>query len=182
MTHSKIDAEQILANSEEIVSAEEVQNALSKMAAEITSDLAELDPVVLVVMNGALIPAGLLLTHLSFPFKIGYLHATRYRGETTGGDIVWKALPSIDIKHETVLLIDDIYDEGTTLEAITKKLLSLGAKKVYTATLVNKVHDRKPQTFSVDYVGFDVPDRYVFGCGMDCNEYWRNLASIWALK
>ena len=182
MSNPDNKAQQILANSEEIISAKAVENALNEMAVVIKNDLSDLDPVVLVVMNGALIPGGLLLSRLNFPFRIGYLHATRYRGETTGGDLHWVAQPSIPVEGQPVLLVDDIFDEGTTLEAITQALVDMGATKVYTATLFNKVHDRKPKDFRVDYIGLDVPDRYVFGCGMDCNEYWRNLGSIWALK
>lgn len=182
MSNPDHKAQQILANSEKIIPAAAVEAALNKMATVIQKDLSELDPVVLVVMNGALIPAGLLLSRLSFPFKIGYLHATRYQGKTTGGELEWIAQPSIPVKDRPILLIDDIFDEGTTLEAITQSLLEMGATKVYTATLFNKVHHRKPENFKVDYIGLDVPDRYVFGCGMDCNEYWRNLDSIWALN
>lgn len=181
---SNIDnkAQQILDNAEEIISAKAVQNALDSMATNIQHDLSELDPVVLVVMNGALIPGGLLLSRLNFPFRIGYLHATRYQGKQIGGDIKWIAAPSIPVEGHPVLLVDDIFDEGTTLKAITESLMEMGATKIYTATLFNKVHNRKPINFKVDYIGLDVPDRYVFGCGMDCNEYWRNLDSIWALN
>ena len=182
MSNPDNKAEQILANSEEIISAHEVENGLNKMAVDIKKDLSDVDPVVLVVMNGALIPGGLLLSRLNFPFRIGYLHATRYRGETTGGELHWVAPPSIPVDGKPVLLVDDIFDEGTTLKAITESLVEMGATKVYTATLFNKVHDRKPNNFKVDYIGLDVPDRYVFGCGMDCNEYWRNLDSIWTLN
>lgn len=182
MSNTDHKAQQILSNSEEIIPSQAVEAALNEMAVVIKNDLSHTDPVVLVVMNGALIPGGLLLSRLNFPFRIGYLHATRYRGETTGGDLHWVAPPSIPVDGEFVLLVDDIFDEGTTLEAITKSLLDMGATKVCTATLFNKVHDRKPKDFKVDYIGLDVPDRYVFGCGMDCNEYWRNLDSIWALN
>ena len=86
------------------------------------------------------------------------------------------------MKDRVVLVVEDIFDEGTTLAAIVKNLEERGAQKVYCAALINKVHDRKPKEFKVDYIGLDVPDRYVFGCGMDYNEYWRNLPGIWALK
>lgn len=181
MSNPDHKAQQILAQSEEIISATAVEKALDEMAIIIKKDLADIDPVVLVVMNGALIPAGHLLTRLNFPFRIGYLHATRYNGNTTGGELHWVAQPSIPVEGQPVLLVDDIFDEGTTLEAITQSLFNMGATEVFTATLFNKVHDRKPKNFKVDYIGMDVPDRYVFGCGMDCHEYWRNLNSIWAL-
>lgn len=183
MSISFEEAQEIIVQSEEITSPAEVQKAYDEMGKQITYDLELADPVVFVVLNGALIPAGNLLPRLNFPFQIGYLHASRYRGETKGSDeLVWIAEPSIDVKDRVVLVVEDIFDEGTTLAAIVKNLEERGAQKVYCAALINKVHDRKPKEFKVDYIGLDVPDRYVFGCGMDYNEYWRNLPGIWALK
>lgn len=182
MSISIAQAQDIIINSEQIRTPKEVQEALDKMAKAITADLGNLDPVILVVMNGALIPAGHLLTRLNFPFQIGYLHATRYRGETSGADLHWIAESSVDVKNKVVLVVDDIFDEGPTLKAIVAALREGGAKSVSCATLVNKIHDRKVDNFTVEYVGLEVPDRYVFGCGMDYNEYWRNLPGIWAIR
>ncbi len=176
------EAQDIIIKSEEIISASEIQNAYDAMGKAITYDLELSDPLVLVVMNGALIPAGQLLTRLNFPFQIGYLHASRYNGNTEGAAIEWIAKPSVDVKDRVVLLVEDIFDEGTTLKEIVNVLQNMGAQVVYTAALVNKVHDRKIKEFKVNYIGVDVPDRYIFGCGMDYHEYWRNLPGIWALK
>ncbi len=181
MTIASHEAQEVLARSKEIVTAETVQRSLDKMATEITAKLGEDDPVILVVMNGAIIPAGRLLSRLSFAFQIGYLHATRYTGKTVGNEVKWIAQPSVAVDGRTVLVIDDIFDEGTTLKAIVDELAPK-AKHLYTATLVNKVHDRKVPNFIVDFIGLDVPDAYVFGCGMDYHEYWRNLPGIWALN
>ena len=170
-----------LAQSEVLCSAEQVQVALDKLAIAITQTLGELDPVVLVVMNGALIPAGHLLTRLNFPFQIGYLHATRYRGATSGGELHWIAEPSLAVEDKVVLVIDDIFDEGITLKAILQQLRERKVKALYSAVLVNKIHDRKAD-LHINFVGLEVPDRYVFGCGMDYQEYWRNLPGIYALK
>ena len=176
------EAQDIIIKSEEIISASEIQNAYDAMGKAITYDLELSDPLVLVVMNGALIPAGQLLARLNFPFQIGYLHASRYNGNTEGAAIEWIAKPSVDVKDRVVLLVEDIFDEGTTLKEIVNVLQNMGAQVVYTAALVNKVHDRKIKEFKVNYIGVDVPDRYIFGCGMDYHEYWRNLPGIWALK
>ena len=176
------EAQDIIAKSEEIILASEIQDAYDAMGRAITYDLELSDPLVLVVLNGALIPAGQLLTRLNFPFQIGYLHATRYNGDTEGAGLEWKVKPSVDVKDRVVLLIEDIFDEGTTLKEIVSVIENMGAQVVYTAALVNKVHERKPKDFRVNYIGVDVPDRYIFGCGMDYHEYWRNLPGIWALK
>lgn len=81
-----------------------------------------------------------------------------------------------------MLVIDDIFDEGDTLKAIVAEVRRQGAAAVYSAVLVNKRHDRKAAGLTVDFVGLEVPDRYVFGCGMDYKEYWRNLPAIYAVR
>ncbi len=180
ITHD--EAMRVLRAADLLCSEGEVQAALDRMAKAITETLGETDPVVLVVMNGALIPAGHLLTRLSFPFQIGYLHATRYRGGIRGGELHWIARPSIGVGGRTVLVIDDIFDEGITLKAIIADLARQQVKALFSAVLVNKVHDRKAPGLSVDFIGLDVPDRYVFGCGMDYKEYLRNLPGIYAVS
>jgi hypoxanthine phosphoribosyltransferase len=136
----------------------------------------------LVVMNGGLIPAGHLCTRLQFPFQLDYLHATRYSGTTRGGDLHWIARPRFPVTDRVVLVIDDIFDEGTTLAAIVAELWHNGAREVYSAVLVDKYHTRKTPGLKVDFIGLEVPDRYVFGCGMDYHEYWRNLPAIYAVR
>lgn len=172
----------VLRDSEELYSAEAVGRALDGLAEAISARLAGADPLVLVVMNGALIPAGQLLIRLSFPFQIGYLHATRYRGDTRGGTLHWLARPTVAVRNRVVLVVDDIFDEGTTLKAIVQEMWATGAQEVLSAVLVNKIHNRKVADFNVDFVGLEVADRYVFGCGMDYKEYLRNLPGIHALR
>lgn len=179
-----INAEQayrVLREADLLHSAETVNAAVERMAAAISKQLRETDPLVLVVMHGALIPATLLFLRMGFPFQISYLHVTRYRGGTRGGAINWVARPGVDIAGRTLLVIDDIFDEGHTLKAIINELQLGGAAAVYSAVLVDKRHDRKVE-LAVDFVGLEVEDRYVFGCGMDYKEYWRNLPAIYAVK
>lgn len=180
-----ISAEEALAvqrDADLLYTAEQVAAAVDRMTAAITARLKGRDPLVLVVMSGALIPAGQLLVRLDFPFQIGYLHATRYQGATRGGALNWIARPSIPVKDRVVLIVDDIFDEGMTLKAILEDIRRCGAREIYSAVLVNKIHDRKVPGLSVDFVGLEVGDRYVFGCGMDYKEYLRNLPGIYALK
>ena len=174
---------QVLADADLLKTKAEVEAAYVKLAQEITAELAKEMPVVFSVMNGALVMAGHLLPMLRFPLEQGYMHATRYRGEVVGqADLQWQALPSVGIEGRTVLILDDIFDEGHTLAAVVRACEAQGAKKVYTAALVNKVHDRKTNELKMDFVGMDVIDRYVFGCGMDYRDYWRNLPEIYAVK
>ena len=134
-------------------------------------------------MNGGLIFAGKLLTHLKFPLEASYLHATRYRNQTSGGDLFWKAKPEVSFIDRHVLIIDDILDEGHTLSAIVDFCKHAGARQVHTAVLIDKEHDRKASPgLKADYAGLPCIDRYIFGYGMDYKGYWRNAAGIYAVK
>lgn len=177
------ELKQVMAEADLLKSEAEVETALDKLAAEITGRISESLPVVYGIMNGGLVMAGRLLTRLRFPLEQGYMHATRYRGETSGHtDLQWQALPSVPMEGRTVLILDDIFDEGNTLAEVVKACHAQGAKEVLTAVLVNKVHNRKNTTLTIDFVGMDVEDRYVFGCGMDYRGYWRNAPGIYAVK
>jgi len=182
---SRITAEQALAvlrEAELLCAPDQIEAALDQMAAAITARLEGCDPLVLMVMNGAFITAARLLARLRFPLHVGYLHATRYRSGTRGGEIDWIAHPRPAVTGRTVLVVDDIFDEGDTLEAILDEVRQQGAAAVYSAVLVNKQHDRKAPGLTVDFIGLAIPDRYVFGCGMDYQEYWRQLPAIYAIR
>ena len=167
---------------DELYSPEQIDAAYDRMAGAITCQLATSDPIVICVMSGGLIPAGHLLTRLNFPLHVDYLHASRYRGETRGGELHWVTRPSLPLADRTLLVIDDILDEGLTLKAIVAYLREQGAKAVYSAVLVKKLHDRRDSAITADFVGLDVEDRYVFGCGMDYHGYYRNLPGIYAVR
>jgi len=158
-----------------------INAALDQMAKNITADLKDKNPLVLCVMSGGIIPTGHLLTRLEFHLQLDYIHATRYRGDTKGGELQWIREPSIDLHDRNILIIDDIFDEGITLSAIVEYCQSNGAKDISTAVLVNKDHARKTK-FKVDYIGLTIEDRYLFGFGMDYKNYLRNIYSIHAVK
>ena len=182
---SSITAEQaraVLREAELLCPPEQIEAALDRLAAAITARLEGHDPLVLMVMNGAFVTAARLLPRLRFPLRVGYLHATRYRSGTRGGEINWIALPRPAVTGQVVLVVDDIFDEGDTLKAILDEVRQQGAAAVHSAVLVNKRHDRKVPGLTVDFVGLEVPDRYVFGCGMDYKEYWRQLPVIYATR
>ncbi len=182
MSISADQARQVLARADELYSPAQVNTALDRMAEAIRARLADTDPIVHCVMTGGLIPAGHLLTRLDFPLHIDYLHATRYRGATRGGELHWITRPSLPFAGRTVLVIDDILDEGLTLTAILAYLREQGAAQVFSAVLVKKLHDRRPAHVTADFVGLEVEDRYVFGCGMDFHGYHRNLLGIYAVQ
>ncbi|MGB5177326.1 MAG: hypoxanthine-guanine phosphoribosyltransferase [Gammaproteobacteria bacterium] len=180
LTHTEILA--IQDNAECLHDAVAVHHALDQMAATITDTLGGTLPVVLCVLNGGIIPTGHLLTRLGFPLETGYLHATRYRGKTSGADMHWLCEPSIELQERTVLIIDDILDEGLTLADIVDYCESSGATQVYSAVLVQKQHQRCAPGVSADFVGLQVEDRYVFGFGMDYKGYLRNMNGIYAVR
>jgi hypoxanthine phosphoribosyltransferase len=159
-----------------------VDAALDQMAAEISIDLAGERPVYLIVMNGALMIAGCLAPRISVDLEFDYVHASRYRGELTGTSLVWYATPQSEMRGRTVLLVDDILDEGHTLAELRQYCYDRGAERVLIAVLAVKDHDRCVPDLKANYAGLNVPDRYVFGCGMDYRGTGRNLPGIYALK
>ncbi|MCL2645000.1 MAG: hypoxanthine-guanine phosphoribosyltransferase [Betaproteobacteria bacterium] len=160
-----------------------VNAAIDRMASDISKRLSDADPLILAVMNGGLVLAGRLLPRLNFPLELSWLHATRYGQECQGGKIEWHAPPNVNVQGRTVLIVDDILDVGHTLLAIVSHLFELGANEVFTAVLVDKLHDRKALSgLKADFTGLELPDRFLFGSGMDYRGYWRNAAGVYAVK
>jgi hypoxanthine phosphoribosyltransferase len=176
------DAEQVLSEADLLHSAEEVDAAFSKLANEISDILSDKDPLILCVMVGGIIPTGILLPKLSFPLQLDYVHATRYRGNTSGGQLQWIRKPEQNLKDRTILIIDDILDKGLTLSAIKDDCLQAGATAAYTAVLIDKIMEEEKCLPKADFSGLTVPDRYIFGYGMDYHEYHRNCPGIYALQ
>lgn len=173
-------AEEVYRSSERLFDLEEVEQALDAMSERITAELVDTNPIVLCVMNGGLLPAGRLLTRLDFPLWLDYVHATRYRDKTVGGELHWIKRNSVPLKDRTVLIVDDILDEGVTLAAIARYCEGEGVRRVLSAVVVEKIHDRG-NGFKADFVGLQVDDRYVFGYGMDYKGYLRNAPGIFAV-
>lgn len=177
------EVEEVYSKAECLHTKEDVDQALDRMADDIHVKLHDQNPVVLCVMIGAIIPLGHLLTRLDFPLEVDYVHATRYRGQLTGGDIHWKSMPKISLNNRTVLIVDDVLDGGVTLKAIVDYCEQQGAKKVYTAALVEKENTRiEGGLQEADFIGLTVEDRYIFGYGLDYKEYLRNAPGIFAVS
>jgi len=174
-----------LPRSELLLDRAQLEAAIDGMADAIARDYAGEVPVYLTIMHGALPFSGLLSLALGargIDLEFDYLHATRYRGATSGGELVWKHRPATSLYGRRVLLADDILDEGHTLLAVRQWCLEQGATDVRIAAMTVKRHDRCADGIGADYVGLEVPDRYVFGFGMDYYEQGRNLPGIYALK
>jgi hypoxanthine phosphoribosyltransferase len=175
------EALRLLDEADPLFSAEECRAAVERMGREITAKLSLEFPVVLSVMGGAAVFTGQLLPLLRFPLEFGAIEVTRYNNDIQGREIAWRLAPRDNVRDRVILVVDDILDEGITLAAIHMKLLEMGARTVYSAVFADKKISReKPVT--ADFVGVSVPDRYVFGFGMDAFGLWRNLPAIYALK
>lgn len=178
---SRQDAQHALINSEIIFSVEQVQAAVLRMAQEINATMAESHPLVLSVMGGAVVFTGQLLPLLNFPLDFDYVHVSRYGNSQQGGEMKWKVAPQENVRGRVVLVVDDILDEGETLNAVKQRVMNLGASKFYSAIFADKMHG-KIKPIKADFVGLEVPDRFVFGYGMDIHGAWRNLPAIHATK
>lgn len=172
---------QLLDSAELIHDAAAVDAAIKRVAADITTKLKYQFPLVLSVMGGAVVFTGRILPLLNFPLEFDYVHASRYGALSMGGSVVWKAAPKGNVANRVVLVLDDILDVGDTMLAIRERVLGLGARAFYSAVLTDK-EKCQAKPINADFVGLSLPDRYVFGCGMDVDGMWRNLPAIYALR
>ncbi|HYR35637.1 MAG TPA: hypoxanthine-guanine phosphoribosyltransferase [Burkholderiales bacterium] len=170
-----------LEESDPIASADEVQAALKRVAAQISERLSASYPLVIVVMGGAVVFAGQILPLLHFPLDLDYIHASRYGAETRGARIDWRVTPPAAVRGRAVLVLDDILDGGQTMAAIRQRLLELGAASFHCAVLVEK-RLKRHKPIHADFVGLEIEDRFVFGYGMDAKGFWRNLPEIRAMR
>lgn len=175
-------ARQVLASADCLFSQQDVEQALDRLAADISASLADHDILLLCVMTGGAVSAAELFLRLNFPVQLDYLHATRYQGTTGGSELRWITRPSQSLRDRVVLVVDDILDEGLTLAAILEYCQQQGARAVYSAVLVEKIHERKVAALKADFIGLMVEDRYVFGYGMDYHGYLRNVRGIYAVS
>jgi len=171
-----------LEHSEPVASAGQIEAAVQRLAGEIAQRLADAYPLVLAVMGGAVVFAGQILPRLRFPLDFDYIHASRYGAATRGAQIEWRVTPPPAlVRGRSVLVLDDILDHGDTMCAIRDGLMELGALSFHCAVLVEKkLNIEKP--IKADFVGLQIPDRFVFGCGLDAKGFWRNLPEIRAMK
>jgi hypoxanthine phosphoribosyltransferase len=170
------------AGAECLISPAQIDLAYEKMAVQISDRLGECNPLFLVVLTGGMVPAGKLLSRLDFPLMLDYIHATRYQGKTQGGKLEIRVQPVHSLKDRVVVIVDDILDEGDTLAGVIDFCRERQAREIYSAVLVDKQHDRRLAGVKADFFGVEIPDRYVFGEGMDYQEYFRNLNGIFALR
>ena len=178
--------EDALRDAELIHGRDALEDAIEEMADVIVADYEDDDepPLFLTVMHGGLHFAAQLsfaLGERDMDLQFDYLHATRYQGRTSGSGLAWLHRPATPMRGRRVLLVDDILDEGQTMAAVQRWCEDQNAADVRIAVLTEKIHDRRVEGVEADYCGVEVPDRYVFGFGMDYHEQGRNLPAIYAL-
>lgn len=165
-----------------VFSNKEIISAIDTLADNLNVQLENETPVVLSVMQGGLVFAGQLIPKLNCMLEIDYIHATRYNNETQGGSIQWRAHPVANLVDRTVLILDDILDEGVTLQSIINYCEDKGASKIISAVLLRKIHDRCVSDDITNNIALTVEDEYVFGFGMDYQGQYRQLDAIYKLK
>lgn len=176
------DPQKVLENSVLIADRQEVEAAVERMAIAVNAYYQDRPIILVAVMTGAIMPAAWLASRLKMPLQMDFIHATRYSGQTEGGELDFRVPPRLNLQDHDVLIVDDIYDIGLTLQLIEKYCASRGARTVKSAVLVRKIHNRETTGALPAFIGMEVEDKYVFGCGMDVYEYWRQLDEIRALE
>ena len=178
-------ARALMTGAELVFDAPAVQAAVDKIALQLNQRFDHVEgapyPLVLGVMGGAVVFCGQLLTRLRFPLEFDYIHVTRYGNKDQGGKIEWKVEPRADVRGRTLIVLDDILDEGETLAHVKERLLEMGAAEVVLAVFADKAIGKKKPVVP-DYVGLVLPNKFVIGYGMDADGYWRNLPEIWAIQ
>jgi hypoxanthine phosphoribosyltransferase len=175
------EARATLQQAELIVSAERVQAAVVRVAQELNAGFADRHPLVLSVMGGAVVFTGQLLPLLDFPLDFDYVQVSRYGNGQQGGALHWRVEPRENVSGRIVLVLDDILDEGETMAAIKQRVLELGASGFFCAVFADKLNGKSKPVLA-NYVGVELPDRFVFGFGMDIQGAWRNLPAIYATR
>ncbi len=173
---------QVRENADEVISEQNINQAIDKVANQIEKKINNEVPVFLCVMKGGLMFTAALMQRIKAPLVLDYVHVDRYRNKTQGSSIHWHKEPDTNLKGRLVIIIDDILDEGYTLQELIAYCHAKGAKNVLSAVLLKKKLANKPVDIEPDFQGMEVVDRYVFGWGMDYKGYLRNQSSIYVIN
>jgi hypoxanthine phosphoribosyltransferase len=162
-----------------LIPAEQIRQRVAELARQVADDYRERRPFTIVgVLTGSVIFLADLVRHLDLPLRIGLIQASSYRGTTTEpGEL--RVDPSLlpDVRGRHVLLLDDILDTGQTLSRLVRHMHGLGCASLRVAVLLRK-RGRQQVPFEPDYCGFDIPDAFVVGYGLDYNDEYRHLPHI----
>ena len=158
-----------------LLTNKQINKRIKELAQIISNDLFGQENIIVApVLKGGMLFGAHLFPHLGFPCKLEYFHTSRYQDKQEGSELIFIHEPMCDLKDTTVVLIDDIYDEGITLDKLEEYCYEQGAKKVVSVVLLTKNKTNK----NPKYVGFEIPDYFVYGFGLDEAGFNRNLTFI----
>ncbi len=168
---------------EVLISEEQLRARIAEMGVELSRDYAGKNPVIVGVLKGVVMFYADMVRQIKVPCEMEFMAISSYCGtETTGKPVIQKDV-GVDLTGRHVLILEDIYDTGTSLNATYNHLMEKNPASIKICTLLDKPARRKPQyTLQADYVGFTIPDEFVVGYGLDFNEYYRNLPYVGILK
>jgi hypoxanthine phosphoribosyltransferase len=164
-----------------LISEEEISRRIAQLAQAISSDFAGRDTVVVAVLNGTVMFLADLLRHLAFPLRLDFVGVSSYGNTATSGDLKFTKATSLELRGRDVLVVDDILDTGKTLDRVTVRLREFKPRRLRTCVLLDK-KARRQIKIKADYTGFQIPDEFVVGYGLDFAEKYRNLPFIAVLK
>lgn len=165
-----------------LYSKQAIHQGVERMAGEIAAEYADRRLTIVAVLTGSLVLVADLIRLLDLPMRLGVISASSYRGATTTrGELSINAEKLVDISGRDVLLVDDIFDTGHTLVRVMEKMQAYGPASIRTAVLLRK-RARNEQPYEPDFVGFDIPDAFVVGYGLDYEDMYRNLPYIAVLE
>jgi hypoxanthine phosphoribosyltransferase len=167
-------------NFSEFLTEKEIQKRIEELAVEINRDLAGKEVVFLGILNGAFLFAADLFRRIDFPARISFIKLASYQGTSSSGLIKELIGWNEDIKNKTIVVVEDIVDTGNTLERIVDELVIRKASDIKIAAMLYKpaAYTKK---IPLDYIGFEIPNDFVVGYGLDYDGFGRNLTSVYTL-
>jgi hypoxanthine phosphoribosyltransferase len=163
-----------------LISDAQIARRVKTLAHEIERDFTGHDVVVVSLLNGTVMFLADLIRHFSMPLRLDFIGVSSYRQATESGELIFTKELRLDVRGRDVLLVDDILDTGRTLTRVRQKLRALKPRRIRTCVLLDK-KARRVEKFEADYVGFDIPDEFVVGYGLDFAERYRQLPFLGVL-
>ena len=166
-----------------LITEEQIRNRIAELGRELTAEYAGKNPVIVGVLKGVVVFYADMVRQIKVPCQMDFMWLSSYQGTNSTGGMVVKRDVTVDVRDRHVLILEDIYDTGNSLDFTYRHLLSKGPASLKICTLLDKPERRKPGiTLKPDYVGFTVPNEFVVGYGLDYNEQYRNLPYVGVLK
>lgn len=166
-----------------LLSEEAIQNKVKELGKLLTEEYAGKDPVVVGVLKGVVVFYADMIRQIKVPCQMDFMWLSSYSGTNSTGEMIVRRDVSVDIRDRHVLILEDIYDTGSSLDFTYRHLMAKGPASIKICTLLDKPERRKPGiTLKPDYVGFTIPNEFVVGYGLDYNEHYRNLPYVGVLK